>query len=104
MGDIDVVIGDAEETWKRIKETAKALINRRQLLIAGGDHSVSAFTYQGLAEGRRLGYIVLDAHLDLRTTSEGLTSGLITRLIREYAKEAPITVIGVRLCKSTVHV
>lgn len=96
MGDIDVVIGDAEETWKRIKETAKALNNRRQLLIAGGDHSVSAFTYQGLAEGRRLGYIVLDAHLDLRTTSEGLTSGLTTRLIREYAKEAPITVIGVR--------
>gem|GEM_PF-4042624 len=34
MGDIDVVIGDAEETWKRIKETAKALNNRRQLLIA----------------------------------------------------------------------
>ena len=98
------MIGDAEETWKRIKETAKALINRRQLLIAGGDHPVSAFTYQGLVEGRRLGYIVLDAHLDLRTTSEGLTSGLITRLIREYAKEVPITVIGVRPCKSTVHV
>ena len=43
-----------------------------------------------------MGYIVLDAHLDLRTTSEGLTSGISTRLIREFRQNAAITVIGVR--------
>jgi len=96
LGDVDVVVGDAEETWRRIEETVKSLSRWRQLLIAGGDHSITAFAYRGLAEGRRVGYVVLDAHFDLRTTSEGLTSGITTRLIREHAGDAPITIIGVR--------
>jgi Arginase/agmatinase/formimionoglutamate hydrolase, arginase family len=96
LGDVDVVIGDAEETWRRIEETVKALSHWRQLLIAGGDHSITAFVYRGLSEGRELGYVVLDAHFDLRTTSEGLTSGMTTRQIREFTKKAPVTVIGVR--------
>ncbi len=96
LGDIDVVMGNAEETWRRIEETVKSLSSWRQLLIAGGDHSITAFAYRGLAEGKEVGYVVLDAHLDLRATSEGLTSGMTTRLIREHARDAPITIIGVR--------
>ncbi|MEM4422069.1 arginase family protein [Pyrobaculum sp.] len=96
LGDVDVVIGDPAETWQRVEKTFRSLKDRQQILVAGGDHSVTPYVYRGLSEGRKISYVVLDAHFDLRTVSEGLTSGMATRLVKESGGDIPITVIGIR--------
>lgn len=99
FGDVDVVIGDHAETMRRTREAAAQALGRvRELLVIGGDNSVSHPVFQALNEeaGSGAGYVLIDAHPDVRRVTEGLTSGLAVRMIREANKAMPITVVGYR--------
>ncbi len=99
FGDVDVVIGDHGETMRRTREAAAHALGRvKELLVIGGDNSVSHPVFQALNEagGEGVGYILIDAHPDIRTVTEGLTSGLAIRMIREVNPSMPITVVGYR--------
>lgn len=98
-GDVDVVIGgDHGETMRRTREAAAQALKRvKELLVIGGDNSVSHPVFQALNEmEEEVGYILIDAHPDIRTVTEGLTSGLAIRMIREANPSMPITVVGYR--------
>jgi agmatinase len=96
VGDVDIVVGNPEETWRRIEMVFSSITDKEQILIAGGDHSITAYAYKGLTRRKKLSYVVLDAHLDVRQLSEGLSSGVTTRLIREFSGDTPISIVGVR--------
>jgi len=98
FGDVDVVLGDHGETMRRTREAAsQALRQVKELLVIGGDNSVSHPVFQALNDAeKRVGYILIDAHPDIRTVTEGLTSGLAIRMIRETNPSMPITVVGYR--------
>jgi agmatinase len=99
LGDVDVVVGDHRETWRRIEETvAEALGLVRELLVIGGDSTTSYAAFRGLRRivNDGLAYVLFDAHPDVRVVNEGLTSGQVVRWIREVDPNAFIAIIGVR--------
>ncbi|WP_243665984.1 arginase family protein [Vulcanisaeta sp. JCM 16159] len=69
LGDVDVVVGDHNETWRRVEETvSEALGLVRELIVIGGDSTTSYAAFRGLrkAVGGGLAYVLLDAHPDVR--------------------------------------
>ena len=98
LGDVDVVIGDHNETWRRIEATvSEALGLVKELIIIGGDSTVSYASFRGLRRiTDNLAYILFDAHPDVRLVDEGLTSGQVVRWIRSISSNAYIAIIGVR--------
>ncbi|MFB6470071.1 MAG: arginase family protein [Vulcanisaeta sp. AZ3] len=99
LGDVDVVVGNHEETWRRVEVTvAEALGLVKELFIIGGDSTTSYASFRGLrkAINGELAYVLFDAHPDVRVISEGLTSGQVIRWIRELDPNSFITIIGVR--------
>ncbi|MEM3798754.1 MAG: arginase family protein [Thermoprotei archaeon] len=98
-GDVNTVVGDHEETWRRISSAcAEAISSSSELLLIGGDSTVSYSAFKAL-KGRlsgKLSYVSFDAHPDVRHVNEGLTSGQVVRWVREADKQAPICVVGVR--------
>lgn len=67
-GDVDVVMGDTPESYRRL-ETSVAEIRRRNAtpIMLGGDHGVTYPAVKAVSESldRTLGLIVFDTHLDL---------------------------------------
>ena len=75
LGDVRVAPGDINVTSRRIVEAARIAYTRGKLVaFLGGDHSITRWTVEPLAENS-LGLLVLDAHYDMRSVEEGLTSG-----------------------------
>lgn len=98
-GDVDTVVGDHEETWRRIVSVCgRALKACSQLLLIGGDSTVSYCAFRALRASLDggLAYVSFDAHPDVRVVSGGLTSGQVVRWVREADREAAICVAGVR--------
>ncbi len=77
LGDIAVAPGDHGVTHARIRRAAEIVFSKYQLAVfLGGDHSITFSLASGLAGVvDSLGLLVMDAHYDLRSVSEGLTSG-----------------------------
>ncbi|ABW02366.1 arginase family protein [Caldivirga maquilingensis] len=98
FGDVDVVIGDHNETWRRTEATvSEALGLVKELIVIGGDSTISYATFRGLRRTTdNLAYILFDAHPDVRLVDEGLTSGQVVRWIRSISSNAYIAIIGVR--------
>ncbi len=100
LGDVDVVVGDHNETWRRVEETvSEALGLVRELIVIGGDSTSSYAAFKGLrkAVSGGLAYVLLDAHPpDVRVITEGLTSGQVVKWIRSVDPNAYIAIIGVR--------
>ncbi|WP_069807523.1 arginase family protein [Vulcanisaeta thermophila] len=99
LGDVDVVVGDHNETWRRVEATvSEALGLVRELVVIGGDSTTSYAAFRGFrrAVGGDVSYILLDAHPDVRVVTEGLTSGQVVRWVREVDPGAGIFIIGVR--------
>ena len=99
LGDVDVVVGDHSETWRRVEETVgEALGLVRELIVIGGDSTTSYAAFKGLRRiiNGELAYVLLDAHPDVRVVTEGLTSGQVIRWIRNADPNAYIAIIGVR--------
>lgn len=78
-GDVKIDPGNAEETKARIRDAATLLFSTYEYTVMlGGDHSITGPILEGLytaTDGARIGLLFLDAHYDLRTVSEGTTSG-----------------------------
>ncbi|MGF7159073.1 formimidoylglutamase [Rhodoligotrophos appendicifer] len=79
IGDVEVVLTDMKETFARISNTTRALVERKIVpIMLGGDHSTSFPNLRGVMEamgpGKRLGIIHFDAHHDLRTAHLGAES------------------------------
>ena len=95
LGDVNVAPGDHKLTFKRIRASASKAYNARLAVFLGGDHSITRWTVEPLAE-EELGILVLDAHYDLRVVSEGLTSGSwLGELLEQWRGRVEALVIGV---------
>jgi agmatinase len=98
-GDVNTVVGDHEETWRRISSVCtEALSSSSELLLIGGDSTVSYCAFKALRNytQEKIAYVSLDAHPDVRSVSEGLTSGQVIRWVREVDKQASVCVVGIR--------
>jgi agmatinase len=98
-GDVNTVVGDHEESWRRVSASClEALSSSKLLLLLGGDSTVSYCAFKALRTfaGGSVSYLSLDAHPDVRIVNEGLTSGQVVRWIRGVDADAHICVVGVR--------
>lgn len=76
LGDVRVAPGDARLTSTRIIRASKLAYGMgAPAVFLGGDHSITRWTLEPLVDEGSVGVIVLDAHYDMRSVSEGLTSG-----------------------------
>ena len=77
LGDVRVAPGDPRLTYTRIQAAAAHAYKAGSspAVFLGGDHSITRWTIEPLVEEGGVGIIVLDAHYDMRSVTEGLTSG-----------------------------
>ncbi len=97
-GDIRVAPGDWTTTKKRVERALENVYSNDHefIIILGGDHSITEATVAPLARNERVGLLVLDAHYDLRSVSEGLTSGSwLWSLLRSSKEKVTAAVVGV---------
>ncbi len=97
LGNVRIAPGDREITAKRVIEASRLSYDSSQLSVfLGGDHSITKWTIHPLAEKGRVGIILLDAHYDMRTVSEGYTSGSwLWELYTEHKNKIDALIIGV---------
>lgn len=99
-GDVDIAPGDIALSSKRIYEAVGELLTKcRGIVLLGGDHSITRHAVSSAVDtlGGTGGLLVLDAHLDLRRLSEGLSSGTYLReLLEERGERIRVAVVGVR--------
>jgi formimidoylglutamase len=99
LGDVDVVNGDPEKSWKNCTGgVSVALETGKRVCVIGGDSTTSYCAFRALrrkAEGG-LFYLLLDAHPDVRAEYKGLTSGRVVRWIAEQDQDAKLAVAGIR--------
>ncbi|MDM7275497.1 MAG: arginase family protein [Thermoprotei archaeon] len=96
LGDVEVAPGDFTVTSRRIVDAARLAYSRGVLAVfLGGDHSITRWLLEPLASDT-LGILVLDAHYDLRSVSEGYTSGSwLWDLHLEHKGRVHAAVVGV---------
>ena len=78
LGDVRVAPGDPDLTALRVAEVVRVLTGYDMVVVLGGDHTVTGWVTRALLDTgivKRLCMLVLDAHYDLRSVEEGLTSG-----------------------------
>jgi agmatinase len=98
-GDINIAPGDRESSFKRIKTAASQLFSSgKPVIFLGGDHSITGPILEALLDKGSVGLIFLDAHYDMRSLKEGMSSG--TWLWDLYSKPAgkrlKVVLIGVQ--------
>lgn len=96
LGDVRVAPGDLGLTAKRVVEAATIAYSTGKLSVfLGGDHSITRWTVEPLAS-KGLGILVLDAHYDMRSVEEGLTSGSwLWDLTLAHKNAIKVAIIGV---------
>jgi agmatinase len=98
LGDVRVAPGDYEVTAARIAEAA-GLAYREGVVAAflGGDHSITRWTLEPLlSKGEPVALVMLDAHYDMRSVSEGRTSGSwLWDLVKSHPGKVKAAIIGV---------
>ena len=84
-GDVPVAALTIEEATPAIREACAASVKRHQLtLLVGGNNAVTRPGVHGLGLPlEKVGLITLDAHFDMRDTSQGLSNGNPVRALRE---------------------
>jgi arginase family enzyme len=84
-GDVPVAGLSIEEATPSLVAACKASVERHELtLLAGGNNAVTRPGVHGLGVPlEKVGLITLDAHFDMRDTSQGLGNGNPVRALRE---------------------
>ena len=88
-GDVPIAGLSIEEATALIRDACTASVRRHALtLLAGGNNAVTRPGLHAVGEGlglalEMIGLIALDAHFDMRDTSEGLGNGNPVRALRE---------------------
>ena len=96
FGDVKVAPGDWTVTRARIKSVVSRLAGEGSLILVGGDHSISYPSLSAVAEAGYINLVLLDHHYDLRSTSEGLTSGSwLYQVLKEHPGRVNALIIGV---------
>jgi formiminoglutamase len=98
LGDLDVAGLLPEEALPPIRDgVATALKTAEAVVLLGGDNSITRPGCHALGDLRGCGLLTLDAHLDLRDLSDGLTNGNPVRaLLRDGLPGNHIVQIGVQ--------
>ncbi len=96
-GDLRVAPGDWGVTAERASRAARYLAERHSFtLILGGDHSITEWTAPAFHGEGTLGILLLDAHYDMRSVSEGYTSGMwLWRLRERLGDRLRVAIVGV---------
>jgi len=100
LGDLHVV-GDTEETLRRLELSAKDILDARKTpVIIGGEHTITLGITRAI--GKNTIVLVFDAHLDLRNEYLGqkVSHTTFMRRISEQVKPEKILEVGTRaVCK-----
>ncbi len=94
-GDIDLDGLSIEESFEPIRNAIASSVRQHELtMMIGGNNAITRPGLHGLAEALELrldqiGLITLDAHLDLRETSGGLSNGNPVRALLEDGLPGP---------------
>ena len=100
LGDVHVV-GDVDETLRRIELVAKDILNSDKMPVAiGGEHTITLGMMRGV--GGNVTVVSFDAHLDLRNEYMGRSLSHTTFMRRLYEQIKPVKIleIGTRaVCK-----
>jgi formimidoylglutamase len=89
-GDVDVVLTDVEETWRRVTDVVESLSRPGlPLVVVGGDHGLTFPVLRGLAaRDGRLGIVNVNAHFDVRVSQRGqVSAGVPFRYVLEQLPE-----------------
>jgi agmatinase len=97
LGDVRIAPGDPAASFPRIVEAARLAYSRgRVAAFLGGDHSITRWTVEPLASQGPVALLVMDAHYDMRSVEEGLTSGSwLWDLLRAHPGRVRAAVVGV---------
>lgn len=99
-GNVTADPSDHREHYKRAEAAARKILRAKSTLIAlGGDHGVSIPVLRALEEvGETITLVHVDAHLDWRDQSNGVSEGYRSPLRRasEMAWIGPIIQVGIR--------
>ncbi|MEB3851950.1 MAG: arginase family protein [Desulfurococcales archaeon] len=98
LGDVRVAPGDPGVTGARAVEAARLAYRRgRVAAFLGGDHSITRWTIEPLLEGGgSVSLLVMDAHYDMRSVEEGLTSGSwLWEVLQAHPGRLKVAVVGV---------
>lgn len=102
FGDVVMHATDIIESQARIKSTIEAVLKENQLkqmIILGGDHSISFPAIAAFSKQRKVGVIQFDAHHDLRNLEDGgPTNGTPFRSLIEgnFIEGKNLVQIGIR--------
>lgn len=105
---IDIPLADRHQTAKQI--VSKVLSSNSRIISFGGGHDygypdTSAFVAHYKAQGVKPVVINLDAHLDVRPTTNGFNSGTpFHRLLTEHQNDCHFLEVGIQpQCNSVAH-
>ncbi len=101
-GDVDIVHGTPEATFRNITAAVTAIHGQGVLpVVLGGDHAISSAVVAGIPEPVHV--VQLDAHLDYRPVAGGVRygNGNPMRLIGELAHVGRIFQIGIRSLRTS---
>lgn len=99
LGDLDLSTSKPEAAFEVISNAARDALERSDaLVVLGGDNSITRPGVHGLnLPFDRCGLLTLDAHLDLRDTTAGMTNGNPVRaLLADGLPGANIVQIGIQ--------
>lgn len=100
VGDIEIPLGNVNESLKRIYETSKSILNDNKIpFLMGGEHLVSLPSIQAVSEKYdNLVIIQFDAHADLRDQylGEKYSHATVMRRVAEIKNIDNIYQLGIR--------
>ena len=97
MGDIEVSLGNNEETEKRIFESARYILDNDAVpVLLGGEHTISAFAIGAFP--RDTLFLSFDAHLDFREDylNNRFSHACVLRRVAEHVGCENVLAVGVR--------
>jgi agmatinase len=98
-GDINIAPGDRDLSFKKIKTAASQLFSAgKPVVFLGGDHSITGPILEALLDKGSVGLVFLDAHYDMRSLKEGVSSGtwLWDLYNKPISKRLKVVLIGVQ--------
>jgi agmatinase len=99
LGDVLIQGSDTDANYERITGAARAIAERRALMVAiGGDHSISYPLGRGMEPCGRFDVVHVDAHTDFLDELDGsrLTGASQLRRLAELPFVGTVTALGVR--------
>lgn len=97
-GDLDLARSTPEVAFEPLRDAISGFVDNDVVaVVLGGDNSVTRPAVHALGDLEAVGLVTLDAHLDLRETTDGLSNGNPVRALLEDGLPGPNVVqIGIQ--------